>query len=63
MMEIIDKFVVFLMRERCAGCDECEPLLPEQWQKECLCCCEEGFAKWLLEMAEEFKNGRSGDNI
>ena len=55
MNEIIDKFVDFLIRENCQGCTECEPRLDPDWSPS-LACCEEGWAKWLLDCAERFKN-------
>lgn len=59
MNQIIDEFVVYLVRQRCEGCKECEPLMPVEWNPEGFACCEEGFAKWLLERAKEFKDGRT----
>lgn len=52
-MDIIDKFVEFLINANCNGCKLCEPRLSKQWQK--TVCVEEGRAKWFLQMAAEFK--------
>lgn len=57
---IIDEFVVYTVRERCQGCKECEPLMPSEWMEQGHYCCEEGFAKWLLSVAKEFKDGKGG---
>lgn len=59
-MTEIDKFVDFLIRENCEGCQECEPKLSNAFYPKVVCaenvvCVEEGRAKWLLKMAEKYK--------
>lgn len=51
--KLIDKFTNFLIRENCEGCKECDPRFDVRFFD--VICCEEGRAKWLLEMAERFK--------
>ena len=52
--EKIDKFVDFFILNNCGGCTECEPRLSSDWFPN-MACCEEGRAKWFLQMSEEFK--------
>lgn len=62
LIRIIDEFVVYTVRERCQGCKDCEPLMPNDWMEQGHCCCEEGFAKWLLEVAMLFKNEKAANH-
>lgn len=53
--DLIDEFVYFIIRENCGGCNECDARLDKNFFWEVSACCEEGRAKWFLEMAERFK--------
>lgn len=59
---LIDKFVCFLIRENCGGCNECDPRFDTRFFPEVSACCEEGRAKWFLEMAERFKADKEIQN-
>ena len=50
----IDGFVDFLISENCAGCQECDPKKP---LPSGVVCMEQGFAKFVLDTAEEYKRG------
>lgn len=56
----IDRFVDFLISENCEGCKECEPRFEGEWRPH-FACVEEGRAKWLLEMAKRYKEGKWTD--
>ena len=52
--DVIDQFVDYLIKENCEGCTECEPRASADWKPN-FACCEEGRAKWFMEMAKRFK--------
>ena len=54
MSDLIDRFVDYLITENCEGCKQCEPRLSTRWSNGVICAAE-GEAKWLLDMAERFK--------
>ncbi len=52
ILDEIDAFVDYLITELCEGCRECEP------RSDCsfpVACVNEGWAKWLMQMAEQYK--------
>ena len=51
---IIDRFVEFLIKENCEGCEECEPRLDSDFYPG-MACLHEGECKWMLDCAEQFK--------
>lgn len=53
-MNELDKFVDFLIKEMCEGCEECEPKLSSEFKPN-FACCTEGQVKWLLDMKKRFQ--------
>ena len=51
--EELDRFVNYIIAEKCEGCTECEPRLSSAWKPN-FACCIEGEAKWLIERAKEY---------
>ncbi len=58
--DIINDFVMYIVKESCEGCTQCNPTLPSRLYPD-LACCNEGRAKWLLEKAAEFIEERTVD--
>ena len=55
-MDDLNGFVDFLIKERCQGCKCCDPKAEENKN---VFCCEQGFAHWVMEMAERYKGEKT----
>lgn len=54
--ELIDRFVDFLIKENCSGCDLCEPRLSNKWNPD-IVCLNQGEANFFVDVARRFKEG------
>ena len=59
-MDDLNGFVDYLIKERCQGCKCCDPKAEENKN---VFCCEQGFAHWVMEMAERYKGEKNEMSI